>query len=90
MKREENSDLLKARRNRARASAHAEMLLLGFAESLKRGYIETVEDLAPYVDQLNGPITEAVHAMEKADEEYLKVAPKRRRIARFRPRRRVA
>lgn len=61
-----------------RASLHADILLKGFGRELENSYIECAEDIADFVDYLNGPIMEAVQRYEKAHAEFMKVPGHRR------------
>lgn len=78
-------EVTKRRDAMRRASLHADILLKGFCRELENSYIEGVEDLAEFVDYLNGPVMKAVQEFDRANAEYLKVA--RRRLHRFARRR---
>lgn len=70
--------LVKLRRQRDAASLHCDTMLKGFAEAIKNAYVFNLEDLAPFVDELTGPISEAVKALEEAQAQWSKVSPRRR------------
>ena len=66
----ENPARTKARAERERTALKLEILCKGIGHALTTGYYRTCEDLQPIIDEVNGPLFEAMMEAQRAEDAY--------------------